>query len=236
MSDKAMILIADDEDDVRELVGMNLRRAGYSTEDAADGLTALRMVRNRKPDAIVLDVMMPGRDGLFVCQELRKDETLRSIPIIMLTAKGMAEDRIAGLQVGADDYISKPFSPKELVLRVQAVLRRSVKTMDGAELRAGPCVFDLANIKLTVNGEEMDLTVLEFKLIHLLAAHKGEVIDRETILREVWGYTGGVRTRTLDTHVKRLREKLGEYADLINTSRGVGYRFTVPSNLALKKD
>ena len=220
-----MILIADDDDDVRELVGMNLRRAGYSTEEAADGLTALRMVRNRKPDAIVLDVMMPGRDGLFVCQELRKDETLRSIPIIMLTAKGMAEDRIAGLQVGADDYISKPFSPKELVLRVQSVLRRSVKTMDSSELRVGPCVFDLSKIKLTLNGTEMDLTVLEFKLMHLLAAHKGEVIDREAILREVWGYTGGVRTRTLDTHVKRLREKLGEYASLIHTSRGAGYRF-----------
>ncbi len=231
-----MVLIADDEADVRELVGMNLRRAGYATEEAADGLTALRMVRNRKPDAIVLDVMMPGRDGLFVCQELRKDETLRNIPIIMLTAKGMAEDRIAGLQVGADDYLSKPFSPKELVLRVQAVLRRSVRTNEGAELRAGPCVFDLANIKLTVNGEEMDLTVLEFKLMHLLALHKGEVLERETILREVWGYSGGIRTRTLDTHVKRLRKKLGDYADMIDTSRGIGYRFNEPAKVALKND
>ncbi len=231
-----MILIADDQDDLRELVGMNLRRAGYSTEEAADGLTALRMARNRKPDAIVLDVMMPGRDGLFVCQELRKDETLRSIPVIMLTAKGMAEDRIAGLQAGADDYLAKPFSPKELVLRMQAVLRRSAKTMDGTGLRVGPCLFDLSNIRLTVNGTVMDLTVLEFKLMHLLASHQGEILDRETILREVWGYTGGVRTRTLDTHVKRLREKLDEYADLIQTSRGVGYRFHVPTNGMLKKD
>ncbi len=231
-----MVLIADDEDDVRELVGMNLRRAGYDTEEAADGLTALRMVRNRKPDAIVLDVMMPGRDGLFVCQELRKDETLRNIPIIMLTAKGMAEDRIAGLQVGADDYLSKPFSPKELVLRVQAVLRRSLRTNEGTELRVGPCVFDLANIKLSVNGEEMELTVLEFKLMHLLVVHKGEVLERETILREVWGYSGGIRTRTLDTHVKRLREKLGDYADMIHTSRGVGYRFNEPTKVALMND
>lgn len=236
MSDKPIILIADDEDDVRELVGMNLRRAGYSTEEAADGLTALRMVRNRKPDAIVLDVMMPGRDGMFVCQELRNDETLRSIPIIMLTAKGMAEDRIAGLQAGADDYLAKPFSPKELVLRVQAVLRRSVKTFEGTELRAGPCLFDLSNIKLYVNGEEMDLTILEFKLMHLLASHIGEVVDRETILREVWGYTDGVRTRTLDTHVKRLRDKLGENDNLIYTSRGTGYRFNMLGKEAAKKD
>jgi len=228
-----MILIADDDDDVRELVRMNLRRAGYDTEEAADGLTALRMVRNRKPDAIMLDIMMPGRDGLRVCEELRNDDALRGIPIIMLTAKGMMEDRIAGLEKGADDYVSKPFSPKELVLRLQALLRRSAKTMGGSELREGPFIFDLPNVKLAINGVATELTLLEFKLLHLLASNKDEVIDRETILREVWGYAGNVHTRTLDTHVKRLRVKLGDHADWIHTSRGFGYVFHAPSG-ALK--
>jgi DNA-binding response OmpR family regulator len=229
MPDNPVILVADDEDDVRELVGMNLRRAGFDTLEAADGLEALRTTRQRHPDAIVLDVMMPGRDGFRVCEEIRKDETLKRIPIIMLTAKGMAEDRIAGLEKGADDYVSKPFSPKELVLRVQAVLRRMASSGSGnTELVVGPFQFDLAAIRLEVNGETVDLTLLEFKLLHLLASRHGEVVDRDTILREVWGYADNVRTRTLDTHVKRLREKLQAYADWVHTARGFGYVFRKP--------
>jgi len=231
MSDNPVILVADDEEDVRELVGMNLRRAGFDTLEAADGLEALRTTRQHHPDAIVLDVMMPGRDGFRVCEEIRKDEALKGIPVIMLTAKGMAEDRIAGLEKGADDYVSKPFSPKELVLRVQAVLRRAASGGGtSTELTAGPFQFDLASIRLTVNGEVVDLTLLEFKLLHLLALHHGEIVERDTILREVWGYADNVRTRTLDTHVKRLREKLGPNADWVHTARGFGYVFRKPGD------
>ncbi|HSJ03449.1 MAG: response regulator transcription factor [Verrucomicrobium sp.] len=233
MSDKALILIADDEEDVRELVGMNLRRAGFETVEAADGLQALAQVRRRKPDAIVLDVMMPGRDGFGVCQELREDESTQHIPVIMLTAKGQTQDRIAGLEKGADDYLAKPFSPKELVLRVQALIRRATQVTSGSELKEGPFEFDLSGVKLNLGGQPMDLTLLEFKLLHLLASRKGEVVERDYILKEVWGYTEQVRTRTLDTHVKRLREKLGDYAEWLQTSRGFGYIFKEPSVVAV---
>ncbi len=228
MPDEQLILIADDEDDVRELVRLNLARAGYQTVEAADGLAALRQARAHRPDLIVLDVMMPGRDGLRVCEELRQDEFLQKVPVIMLTARGMAADRIAGLEKGADDYIAKPFSPKELILRVQAILRRSGLTTDGSELDIGPFHFDIPAVQLSINGVAAELTLLEFKLLYLLASHHGNVVDRDTVLREVWGYADTVRTRTLDTHVKRVREKLGANADWIQTSRGFGYIFKKP--------
>ncbi len=228
MTDEQLILIADDEDDVRELVRMNLARAGYQTVEASDGLAALRQARSHRPNLIVLDVMMPGRDGLRVCEELRQDEFLQKVPVIMLTARGMPADRIAGLEKGADDYIAKPFSPKELILRVQAILRRSGATTDGTELDIGPFHFDIAAVQVTINGVAAELTLLEFKLLYLLASNHGTVVDRDTVLREVWGYSETVRTRTLDTHVKRLREKLGANADWIQTSRGFGYIFKKP--------
>ncbi|MFZ4764205.1 MAG: response regulator transcription factor [Roseimicrobium sp.] len=232
MPEQPVILIADDEEDVRELVGMNLRRAGYGTVEAADGLQALAQARRSKPEALVLDVMMPGRDGYRVCQELREDDETRHIPIIMLTAKGQTADRITGLESGADDYLAKPFSPKELVLRVQALLRRTNFVVDGnRELVMGPFRFDLVSVQMTMHGEPLDLTLLEFKLLHLLATRKGETVERESILREVWGYTSQVRTRTLDTHIKRLREKLGDLAEWIQTVRGFGYLFREPSVL-----
>jgi len=230
MPDEQLILIADDEDDVRELVCLNLRRAGYLTVEAGDGLAALRLARQHHPSLIVLDVMMPGRDGLRVCEELRRDEALQDVPVIMLTARGMAEDRIAGLERGADDYIAKPFSPKELVLRVQALLRRAAPATDGTELDVGPFHFDMPAVRVSIHGTPIDLTLLEFKLLHLLASHHGSVVERDTVLREVWGYADSVRTRTLDTHVKRLREKLGSHADWIQTSRGYGYIFKKPAN------
>jgi DNA-binding response OmpR family regulator len=233
MPDEQLILIADDEDDVRELVRLNLRRAGYQTVEAVDGLEALRLARQHRPDLIVLDVMMPGRDGLRVCEELREDDSLQKVPVIMLTARGMAEDRIAGLEMGADDYIAKPFSPKELVLRVQALLRRSSAASDSTELNVGPFHFDMPGVRVSILGHPVELTLLEFKLLHLLASHHGTVVERDTVLREVWGYAETVRTRTLDTHVKRLREKLGPHADWIQTSRGYGYIFKKPvSDLA----
>jgi two-component system phosphate regulon response regulator PhoB len=148
----------------------------------------------------------------------------------MLTAKGQTQDRIAGLERGADDYIAKPFSPKELVLRVQALLRRSTMIVESAtELREGPFVFDVVGVKLQVHGKPLDLTLIEFKLLHLLASNKGDVIERDVILKNVWGYTELVRTRTLDTHVKRIREKLGDEAEWLQTSRGYGYVFRKPA-------
>lgn len=232
MPDKPLILIADDEEDVRDLVGMNLRRAGFLTEEASDGIEAVAKASRYIPDAIVLDVMMPGRDGYRVCQELREEKETKHIPIIMLTAKGQTQDRIAGLEKGADDYICKPFSPKELVLRVQALLRRSFMTAEAAtELKEGPFVFDVVGVKLTLHGQPLDLTLIEFKLLHLLANKKGEVIERDVILKDVWGYTEQVRTRTLDTHVKRIREKLGNEAEWLQTARGYGYVFREPARV-----
>lgn len=228
MPEEPLILIADDEDDVRELVRLNLRRAGFQTAEARDGLTALKVARQQRPSLIVLDIMMPGRDGLRVCEELRQDEFLKSVPVIMLTARGMAEDRIAGLEKGADDYMAKPFSPKELVLRVQALLRRTSAAGEGSDLTVGPFHFEMSAVRVLLQGVPVDLTLLEFKLLHLLATHHGSVIERDTVLREVWGYSENVRTRTLDTHVKRLREKLGSHADWVQTSRGFGYIFKKP--------
>jgi two-component system phosphate regulon response regulator PhoB len=229
MPEKPLILIADDEEDVRDLVAMNLRRAGFKTDEAVDGIDAVTKALELVPNAIILDVMMPGRDGYRVCQELRGDPATKHIPIIMLTAKGQTQERILGLERGADDYIAKPFSPKELVLRVQGLLRRSAMTVESAtELREGPFVFDVVGVKLHVNGRPLDLTLIEFKLLHLLANNKGDVIERDVILKSVWGYTELVRTRTLDTHVKRIREKLGDEAEWLQTSRGYGYVFRKP--------
>lgn len=225
MSDKPLILVADDEDDVRELVCMNLHQAGYRTVEAGDGIAALSLARERKPATMVLDIMMPGRDGYRVCELLRQDEVTKSIPVIMLTARGQTQDRIEGLQKGADDYLAKPFSPKELVLRIHALVRRSAAAGSASRLKVGPFDFDLASVKLTIDGTPLPLTLLEFKLLHLLASKHGEVVDRDTILREVWGYSEQARTRTLDTHMKRLREKLGAHAGWLQTSRGYGYVF-----------
>jgi two-component system phosphate regulon response regulator PhoB len=228
MPDNPTILIVDDEEDVRELVSSNLRRAGMRVVEAADGLQGINSAKSQMPNVIVLDVMMPGRDGLQVCSELRGNDITKDIPVLMLTAKGQTSDRIAGLEKGADDYLAKPFSPRELVLRVQALLRRAVLSKEAGALKEGPFELDLAGVRLTIDGEAVDLTLLEFKLVHLLVSRKGAVVDRDTILREVWGYADNVRTRTLDTHVKRLREKLGAYADWIQTSRGFGYVFKAP--------
>lgn len=233
MPRQPLILIVDDEEDVRDLVASNLKRVGFATMEAPDGIAALRMARQKTPDALVLDVMMPGKDGLAVCAELRADNELRQIPVVMLTARGMTEDRIAGLMRGADDYIAKPFSPKELVLRVQAVLRRAVAQPDaGMELRVGPFHFDIAAWKLTVDGVPVELTFREFRLLHLLAANKGKVLGREAIMSEVWGYADHTRTRTLDTHVRRVREKLGNNAEWLQTMRSFGYFFKDPQDAA----
>lgn len=228
MPDKPLILVADDEEDMRELVCLNLEQAGFSTVEAVNGIEALDRARKRMPALVVLDVMMPGRDGFRVCEALREDPVTRRIPIVMLTARGHTQDRIAGLQKGADDYMAKPFSPKELVLRIQALLRRADPGPAQPDLKVGPFEFDLASVKLIMNGEPLQLTLLEFKLLHLLAGQNGAVVDRDSILREVWGYSDQARTRTLDTHMKRLREKLGDHAGWLQTARGYGYMFKAP--------
>jgi two-component system phosphate regulon response regulator PhoB len=162
---------------------------------------------------------------------MRADEELRQMPVVMLTARGMTEDRITGLMKGADDYIAKPFSPKEMVLRVQAVLRRAVAQPDSSmELKAGPFRFDIAGWKLTVDGDPVELTFREFRLLHMLASHKGKVLSREAIMSEVWGYADHTRTRTLDTHVRRVREKLGGFAEWLQTMRSYGYFFKDPQD------
>ncbi len=228
MADLPLVLVADDEEDVRELVCFNLEQAGFETVQAVNGLQAFAMGKEHQPAVVVLDVMMPGRDGFRVCEMLREEESTRRIPVLMLTARGQTDDRISGLQKGADDYMSKPFSPKELVLRVKALLRRLEPTGQNSRLKVGPFDFDLTSVKLTVNDESIPLTLLEFKLLHLLASKNGAVVERESILREVWGYSDLSRTRTLDTHMKRLREKLGDYSDWLQTSRGFGYLFKAP--------
>lgn len=227
MADQPLILVADDEEDVRELVCMNLQQAGLDTVEAVNGLEAFELAKSRLPAVVVLDVMMPGRDGYRVCEMMREEEKTSRIPVLMLTAKGQTQDRIVGLQKGADDYVSKPFSPKELVLRVKSLLRR-VETGTPTRLKIGPFDFDLASVKLSIGEEPMPLTLLEFKLLHLLASKSGEVVERESILREVWGYSDLSRTRTLDTHMKRLREKLGDHAGWLQTARGYGYLFKEP--------
>lgn len=228
MNEAPLILIVDDEEDVRELVGINLRKAGFQTDEAGDGLSALLHVGERKPAAIVLDVMMPGQDGLQVCQLLRGNPETSQIPIIMLTARGQAEDRILGLEKGADDYLSKPFSPKELVLRVGALLRRASIPMELTVLCVGPFRFELIAVRLLVSEVVVDVTLLEFRLLHLLASNHGVTVERARIMNEVWGYADNVHSRTLDTHVKRVREKLKAFSGWVQTSRGTGYLFKEP--------
>ena len=228
MTDKPLILVVDDEEDVRELVCMNLHKEGFDTIQASDGLEANELVSRRLPSAVILDIMMPGRDGIQVCRIMRADEATSRIPVLMLTARDQAHDRIAGLQTGADDYVTKPFSPREVVLRVLALLRRTNSAVRHRDLAVGPFRFDLPGVRLMIDGEITPLTVLEFKLLHLLASNNGKVVDRDVILSEVWGYSDHARTRTLDTHVKRLREKLKSHAGWLETVRGQGYMFKQP--------
>ncbi|RBP38638.1 two-component system phosphate regulon response regulator PhoB [Roseimicrobium gellanilyticum] len=226
-----LILVADDNDDLRQLVASNLRRSGFETVEARNGLETLHMVRYHRPDAVLLDIMMPGRDGLQVCEELRSDEDTKQIPIMMLTAKGEVEDRIIGLEAGADDYLSKPFILKELILRVQVMLRRSSATGRVPELKIGPFQFDVIGTKLTLDGQVTDLPLLEFKLLHLLAARSGRVVERGIILQEVWGLDPRTVTRTIDTHARRARGKLGEHSAWVQTVRGIGFIFKEPEAL-----
>lgn len=222
------VLVVDDEADIVDLISFNLQREGFAVISAPDGIAAVAVAKAKTPDLIVLDLMLPGKDGFGVFRDLRADPRTTGIPVIMLTAKGEVDDRIMGLEVGADDYVTKPFSPKEVVLRVKALLKRSRKVSAEATVKHGPFVLERNSLKLFVDGEPVDLTGTEFKLLRIMVEGNGEVQDRDDLLRDVWGYDDNIMTRTLDTHVKRLRQKLGDHAAYIETVRGVGYRFATP--------
>ncbi len=221
------ILIVEDEQDVLDLVVYNLKKAGCHTVTARDGATGLTKARDLLPALIVLDLMLPQLEGTEVCKRLKADPKTAHIPILMLTAKAEEVDRILGLELGADDYVTKPFSPRELVLRVKKLLERARGGVKPAEqITHGDLVVDLAKHEVTFKDKPFDLTATEFKLLSTLMERRGRVQTRDRLLTDVWGYEGDVDTRTVDTHVRRLREKLGKAGDCIETVRGVGYRFT----------
>lgn len=221
------ILVLDDEPDVTELLEYKLEQEGYRVEVLNDPLEFVAKVRDFEPDLMVLDIMMPELNGLQLCRIARSDPSMKNIPIIFLSARGDADDRIKGLEIGADDYISKPFNSKELLLRISKALSR----IDSSSEPAGDLRIEIAGVvidqdlhQLTVDGERVVLTATEFRLLKLLMERKGRVQSRDHLLANVWHYDTDIETRTVDTHVRRVREKLGPYANLIETVRGVGYR------------
>ena len=222
------ILVVDDEPDALELIEFNLKSAGFEVVTALDGESALKKARQLLPALIILDVMLPELDGMEVCKALRREPGTAGIPIIMLTAKAAEIDRVLGLELGADDYVTKPFSPRELVLRVRGLLRRKSEVSEeaGERLEIGELVIDLPRHEIQVAGKRLDLTATEFKLVTILAQRRGRVQSRDQLLRDVWEYDSLIDTRTVDTHVRRVREKLGKAARHIETVRGVGYRFS----------
>ena len=219
------ILLIEDEDDVSDLIRYHLKKAKFRILSARDGAEGVVMALAERPDAIVLDIMMPKLNGFEVAKKLKADTRTEPIPILFLSAKGEAESRIKGLELGADDYLSKPFSPRELVLRIQALLRRKRISSTPEILSVGPFLLDRTTLKVTMEGNRLDLTSTEFKLLSLLVDREGGIQSREELLQEVWGYSSSVDTRTVDTHVRRLREKLGAHSHLLQTVRGEGYRF-----------
>ena len=220
------ILVVEDEIDIQQLVAHNLRSADFDVLTAQDGYEALFLAKNHVPNLIILDLMLPGLDGLEVCKELRRSPVTQRIPVLMLTARGEEVDRIVGLELGADDYVVKPFSPRELILRVRAILKRSVPEelpitrwqRDGLEV-------NLAAHRVRVDSRETNLTATEFRLLAELISKQGKVLTRDQLLDKVWGYQFDGYARTVDTHIRRLRKKIGPYADWVETVRGVGYRF-----------
>jgi two-component system phosphate regulon response regulator PhoB len=225
---KERILVVDDEPDIVEMLEYNLRQAGYAVATASTGEGALGEIRAARPDLVLLDVMLPDVAGTEVCRRIRRDPATASMPIVMITARNEEIDRVVGLELGADDYVAKPFSVRELVLRVGAILRRSTppraKAAPGERLVVGLLEIDVPAHRVFVRGDEIPLTALEFKLLHDLASRAGRVQSREGLLERVWGYAPGIETRTVDTHVRRLREKLGDARDQLETIRSIGYR------------
>jgi two-component system phosphate regulon response regulator PhoB len=209
-----------------ELVAFNLKAAGFEVLTAGDGAEALRVAREAIPDVIVLDVMLPEMDGLEVCKTLRKEPTMAGVRIIMLTSKAAEIDRVLGLELGANDYVTKPFSPRELVLRIRNLLNRGGGGEATPErIQVGELLIDVPRHLAAVGGRRIDLTATEFRLLTVLAQRRGRVQSRDRLLQDVWEYDNLIDTRTVDTHMRRLREKLGKAARYLDTVRGVGYRF-----------
>jgi len=220
-----LIAIIDDEPDILELVSLHLTRAGFAVKEFAGADDFNAFIETNTPDLIVLDLMLPDTDGLELCKALKKKDAFAAIPVIMLTAKGEETDKILGLELGADDYVTKPFSPKELVARVKAVLRRQARKVESKKIEiAGRVIIDLEKFEVTVKGKKIDLTTTEFRVLQLLASRKGYVFSRDNILNYLWGDEKAVVDRTIDVHIRHLREKLGSTASLIKNIRGIGYK------------
>ncbi|MEW6775638.1 MAG: response regulator transcription factor [Bdellovibrionota bacterium] len=227
MTDGKILLIEDDPD-ISELLRFNLSEEGFRVETAARGLDGLERLRTKPPDLLILDLMLPDLSGIEICKRVRASESIARLPVLMLTAKGEEIDRVVGFEVGADDYITKPFSMREFLLRVRALLRRSQQGPDGAKtIRVSGLELDGAGYRARINGEELPLTVTEFKLLRFLLENPTRLLTREHLLESVWGYAEDVESRTVDAHVRRLRKKLGDYADIIETVHGAGYRYNV---------
>jgi DNA-binding response OmpR family regulator len=223
---KPKILVVDDEPEAVELVEFNLKQSGYAVTTAADGAEALKKARAQIPDLIVLDVMLPEMDGFEICKTLRLDPATARIPILMLTAKAAEIDRVLGLELGADDYLTKPFSPRELLLRIKKIIARGqIEEKPDERMRFGDLLIDIPRHNASWKNKAIELTATEFKLLTLLAQRAGRVQSRDSLLRDVWEYDSMIDTRTVDTHMRRLREKLGAAAKHLDTVRGVGYRF-----------
>lgn len=221
---EATILIVEDEKDIRELLAFSLGREGFSVIEADNGVMALGLAKLKHPDLVLLDLMLPGMDGLAVSKQLQREPETAEIPVIMLTARGEEVDRIVGLELGAADYIVKPFSLREVALRIRAVLKRGDAPVKPAVLRCGPITCDASTHTVLVDEIPVELTVTEFRLLEDLLRNQGKVRDREQILTAVWGHSFEGYSRTVDTHVRRLRAKLGAGAETIETVRGIGYR------------
>ncbi len=225
----ARILIIEDEQDLSGLVEYNLRTAGFEAEVAGTGASGLARARAHVPDLVLLDLMLPDLAGSEVLRMLKSDTELRKVPVIIVSAKGQESDRIQGLELGADDYVVKPFSVRELMLRVRAVLRRmDADDAPAAQLSSGDIQLDTSRHQVRVKGQEVVLTALEFRLLRTLLERADRVQTREVLLSDVWGIQAEIHTRTVDTHIKRLREKLGPAGDIIETVRGVGYKLSPP--------
>ncbi len=217
-----LIFVVEDEPDILNLIVHHLNRSGFRAQGFQDARSFMDCLSTEIPDLVILDLMLPDMDGMEICRYMRSEDRLSAIPIIMLTARSGEEDRVAGLEMGADDYVVKPFSPRELVARVKAVLRRSGKK---GRIKAGELLVDLDGHQVFVGGKRVDLTPTEFKILRMLVRKRGWVLTREKILDEVWGYDKVVLGRTVDVHIKNLREKLGDAGRFIKSVRGVGYKF-----------
>ena len=222
------ILIIEDEIDIANLVGFNFERNGYSVDIAHDGREGLEKILKNQPDLVILDLMLPEIDGYKILKKMQRDTRSHSIPVIMQTAKSQIDDRLKGLELGADDYVTKPFSPKELILRAQAILKRNRVTPVAEDFLLGPFRFDKNALAFFIHDQPLSLSLIEFKLFLFLCQRAGQSQDRNHLLKVVWGYSDEIHSRTLDTHMKRLRKKLGNEGSFIETIRGIGYRVRQP--------